>query len=75
MLLKEFSPGQSGKIVRFRSGQSAYRRRLFSLGILPGTVFEIVRVAPLGDPVEIKVRGSYVSVRKDEIELLEVERI
>ncbi len=75
MLLKEFTPGQNGKVVSFKPGNSEYRKRLFSLGVLPGTTFEVTRVAPLGDPVEIKIRGSYISVRKDEIELINVERI
>ena len=44
-----------------------------TLGLTPGTAFEIVRVAPLGDPVELRVRGSFVSLRKDEAALLNVE--
>jgi ferrous iron transport protein A len=45
------------------------------LGVLPGTSFQVTRVAPLGDPVEIKIRGSQISVRKDEIEVIEVEKL
>lgn len=73
MLLREMEPGQFGRVVSFRPGSRDYRARLFSLGLLPGTEFEITRVAPLGDPVEIKVRGSQISVRKQEIEIVEVE--
>ena len=46
-----------------------------ALGALPGTPFMVERVAPLGDPVEIKLRGSSISVRKGEIEILDVEPI
>ena len=49
-----------------------YRRRLLMLGATPGTSFEVVRIAPLGDPIEIRVRGSFISVRKDEAAIMEV---
>ena len=75
MLLKDMKPGEKGIIVQFRPGQIEYRRRLLALGALPGTKFEVARVAPLGDPVEIKIRGSFLSVRKAEINVLEVEKI
>lgn len=66
-------PGEKGIIVKFRPGQIEYRRRLLALGALPGTKFEVTRVAPLGDPVEIRLRGSFISVRKGEIEILDVK--
>jgi ferrous iron transport protein A len=75
MLLRDFQPGQEGRILRFKPGKSEYRKRLFTLGVLPGTSFQVTRVAPLGDPVEIKIRGSQISVRKDEIEVIEVEKL
>ncbi len=76
MKLKEMKPGDKGRIVAFIKGSgSEYRRRLFSLGVLPNTDFEVVRIAPLGDPIEIKVRGSFVSIRKEEIDILEVEKL
>ena len=64
MLLKELSPGTKGTIVGYDN--------LLMLGATPGTAFEVVRVAPLGDPVEIRVRGSFISVRKDEAAIMEV---
>ena len=67
MLLKNMHPGEKGQIVSFK--------RLLALGALPGTDFEVTRVAPLGEPVEIKLRGSYISVRKGEIEILDVKPI
>ena len=73
MKLKELKIGEKCRIVRFEKGDPEYRRRLMMLGATPGTPFEVVRIAPLGDPIEIRVRGSFVSVRRDEALLLEVE--
>ena len=47
-------------------GERSFRRRLLELGLLPGTVVEIIRVAPLGDPLEISLRGSRLSIRREE---------
>ena len=74
MLLSEMKVGDRGKITRFLGGQPDYRRRLLMLGVTPGTDFEVVRVAPLGDPVEISFRGSMISVRRAETAIIEVER-
>ena len=74
MQLKNFTPGTKGVITGYEAGPSNYRRRLLVLGATPGTVFEVVRVAPLGDPVEIRVRGSLISVRKDEAQVMRVAR-
>ena len=73
MLLKDMKPGEKGIIVQFRPGQIEYRRRLLALGALPGTKFEVARVAPLGDPVEVTVRGYELSLRKADAEMIEVE--
>ncbi len=75
MQLKDMKPGQKGKVKGFLPGNPEYRRKLFSLGVLPNTEFEVTRVAPLGDPVEIKLRGSFISVRKAEIEILDLEAL
>ncbi len=72
MLLKDLAPGAKGTIVGYSGASAEYRRRLLTLGATPGTDFEVVRVAPLGDPVEIRVRGSFISVRKHEAAVLEV---
>ena len=47
-------------------GERSFRRRLLELGLLPGTVVEIIRMAPLGDPLEISLRGSRLSIRREE---------
>lgn len=70
--LSELCPGMRGRIA-FVSGKGAIRKRLMEMGLTSDARFEVVRVAPLGDPVEIKVRGYYLSLRKSEAEHVEVE--
>ena len=72
MQLRDLKPGQKGDVKGFLQGNQEYRKKLFSLGVLPNTQFEVTRVAPLGDPIEIKLRGSFISVRKAEIEIIDV---
>ena len=60
MFLKELPVGSKGKIIGFGKEHPEYRRRLVMLGATPGTTFEVVRIAPLGDPIEIRVRGSFI---------------
>lgn len=67
--------GDSGKIVGFASSGKAYRKRLLAMGLTPGTVFTVTRFAPLGDPVEIKIRGFSLSLRKNEAAVLIVEKL
>jgi len=49
--------GARGRVVGFEKGQRAYRHKLLAMGLTPGSEFQVVRHAPLGDPVEISVRG------------------
>ena len=67
--------GDTGRVVALRRGDRAYRERLLSTGLTPGTEFTVERLAPLGDPIEIRVRGYAMSPRKAEADMLEVERI
>ena len=67
--------GERGRVVRLGRGNRPYREKRLSMGLTPGTEFTVVRVAPLGDPVEINVRGYSVSLRKGEAQLLQVERV
>ena len=75
MQLKDMPIGSKGRIKGMKSGHPEYRRRLVMLGATPGATFEVIRVAPLGDPIELRVRGSAISVRRDEAEILEIEPI
>jgi ferrous iron transport protein A len=67
-------PGERGRILSLGKGDPGYRRRLLAMGLTPGVEVELTRVAPLGDPVELKVRGFAMSLRKGEADLLRVER-
>jgi len=74
MSLKQLSVGDSGRVVGFGEGSKAYRRKLLSLGLTPGTELTVTRYAPMGDPVEIRVRGFSLSLRKEEAAGLLVEK-
>lgn len=70
---------QPGKHYRVK-GYSAeinrqYRHKLLSMGFTPDAEFEAVRVAPLGDPVEVRIKGFLLSLRQDEVRFLQVEVI
>lgn len=67
--------GQSGRIVGYEKGSRTYRERLLSMGLTPGTNFSLTRQAPMGDPIEIEVRGFKLSLRKGEAAALKVETI
>jgi Fe2+ transport system protein FeoA len=62
-------------IVTSVGGEGAFRRRLMELGVLPGTRVALVRVAPLGDPLELRVRGCALSMRRDEARTIVVDRV
>ena len=64
--------GQTATIIGFRD-ESAYVERLRSLGLVPGTQIEVVRTAPLGDPVELKLRGFRLAIRAREADCLIIE--
>jgi len=63
--LSDLKPKERGKIVRVR-GEGDIRRRILDMGVVPQTMVEVERVAPLGDPIEIKVKGDHLSLRKEE---------
>jgi ferrous iron transport protein A len=73
--LADIAVGEKGRIMGFDKGGQSYRQRLLAMGLTKGTEFEVARVAPLGDPVEIKVRDYSLSLRKDEAKALLVGRI
>jgi len=70
--LSEFKKGESGKIVKV-NGEGAVRRRLFDMGVTPGAEVEMVKKAPLGDPIEVTIRGYELTLRKAEAACVEVE--
>ena len=70
--LKEVPVGSSAKVVRIH-GEGAVRRRIMDMGITKGVEIYVRKVAPLGDPIEITVRGYELSLRKADAENIEVE--
>ena len=72
--LDRLVPGESGRIIRI-SGKGAVRRRLVDMGLTSGAVIDMVKVSPLGDPVEYRLRGYHLSLRKSEAKTIEVELI
>lgn len=72
--LKDLSVGDSGRVVGFSPGCKAYRKKLLAMGLTPGVEFTITRFAPMGDPVQIRIRGFSMSLRRDEADALTVER-
>lgn len=73
--LKNLAVGDSGQVVGFEQSGKAYRKRLLAMGLTPGTEFSITRFAPMGDPVEIKLRGFSLTLRKDEAAILLIKKL
>lgn len=70
--LREVKIGDTVKVVKLH-GEGAVKRRIMDMGITRGAEVHVVKVAPLGDPVEVTVRGYQLSVRKADAEMIEVE--
>ena len=70
--LRDVKVGETATIVRLH-GEGALKRRIMDMGLTRGTEVFVRKVAPLGDPMELTVRGYELSVRKDDAELIEVE--
>lgn len=70
--LKEAKVGDSVKVVKLH-GEGAVKRRIMDMGVTKGVEVYVRKVAPLGDPVEITVRGYELSIRKADAEMIEVE--
>lgn len=73
--LKNLAVGDLCKVIGFDQSGKAYRKRLLAMGLTPGTEFCVTRFAPLGDPVEIKLRGFSLTLRKNEAAVLLIEKI
>ncbi|MEL5878116.1 ferrous iron transport protein A [Cereibacter sphaeroides] len=65
--------GATARVTGYAPGGAAYRQKLLSMGLTPGTALRVLRVAPLGDPVVIEVRGYQLSLRKAEASALSIE--
>lgn len=72
-LLSEFTVGESGTIASVQ-GEGRIRRRLFDMGVTPGATVLMRKKAPLGDPIEVTLRGYELTLRKAEAACVEVEQ-
>lgn len=72
MTLDKLKVGQTGKITAV-GGEGALRCRLLDMGLTPKTTVKTVRIAPMGDPVELTVRGYELTIRKEDARKIEIE--
>lgn len=73
MTLRQIKVGQSAKILRL-NGEGAVKRRIMDMGLTKGVEIFVRKVAPLGDPIEVTVRGYELSLRKADADMIEVEK-
>ncbi|MEA2066509.1 MAG: ferrous iron transport protein A [Thermotogota bacterium] len=71
-MLSELKNGEKGKIIKI-GGKGNIHKRLLDMGLVSGSEVTVQRKAPLGDPIEIRVKGYYLSLRKDEASSIQVE--
>ncbi len=74
MFLSDLKKGDRGKILKI-GGSGVYKRRLSDMGLLKGEIFTVKNIAPLGDPIEITIKDYNLSLRKNEAQNIEVEKI
>ena len=72
MLLSELARGQAG-VVEAVHGEGSVRRHLLDMGLTPNAVVTLQKAAPMGDPIQVTVRGYELSIRKADAEMIEVE--
>jgi Fe2+ transport system protein FeoA len=72
--LSALAIGEKGRVLGFELPPE-YRQRLLEMGLTVGAEFEVVRFAPLGDPIDIKIRGYHLSLRKQEAGGIRVEKL
>ena len=74
MTLKDLSVGQSGIIKRVHT-TGALKQRFVDMGLTKGTEVAVVKIAPLGDPIQLELRGYSLSIRKNDAENIEMEEV
>lgn len=74
MTLKDLRPGESG-CIKIVGGEGALRQHFLDMGVIPGAVATIVKYAPMGDPVEIRIHGYELTLRLDDAEKIEIEKL
>ena len=73
--ISELKVGDRAKVAGYTDTGRGYRRKLLTMGLTPGAEISVTRLAPMGDPVEIRVRGFSLSLRKEEAAALNVEKL
>ena len=73
--LGDLQTGHRARITGFTDASTSYRRKLLAMGLTPGAELSVTRLAPMGDPVEISVRGFAMSLRRGEAAAVLVEKI
>ncbi|MGL4607445.1 MAG: FeoA family protein [Eubacteriaceae bacterium] len=73
MTLKDLKPGEEGTVVSIGS-KGAVRRRLMDMGVTPGVQIKVIKRAPLGDPIEVNIRGYELSLGKNEAKQIELSK-
>ena len=71
----ELKKGDKVEIVGYNEGDSAYKSKLLSMGLVRGVQIEVLQVAPLGDPIEVAVLSYRLSLRKEEANVLKLRRV
>lgn len=73
--IQSLRPGDSAHVVGYHSGNAAYLDKILSMGLVRGTLVHVVRVAPMGDPIDLRVRNYHLTLRKDEAAILKLEKV
>ena len=71
--LKDIKVGDSVRVIRV-TGSGALKRRIMEMGVTKGVEISVRKVAPLGDPIEVSIRGYELTLRKEDAEMIEVEQ-
>lgn len=71
--LSQLKKGQKAKVILLKTVEKDIRRRLLDMGITEGVLVKVKKIAPLGDPVDIELRGYELCLRKKDLDLIEVE--
>lgn len=71
--LQALRPGDSARVIGYRPGNPHYLDKILSMGLVRGTVLKVIRVAPMGDPIDLQVRNYHLTLRRDEAAVLRVE--
>ena len=71
--LAQASTGDSCVVLDIQPEPAELKSRLYALGVIPGSQLKVLRLAPLGDPMQVQVGGSYLSIRKTEASIISVE--